>query len=91
MNYFNIGNKIIDFIVDDNKLKQGRFTPGTRIPIFDSKELYKKKPDYVILLAWNYSNFIINKHKKFFKTKGRFIIPFPKIKIVKKQNEKINI
>ena len=83
LNYFDIGNEIIDFIVDDNKLKQNRFTPGTHIPIFDSKELYKKKPDYVILLAWNYSNFVIKTHKKFLKTGGNFIIPFPKIRIIK--------
>ena len=83
LNYFDIGNKIIDFIVDDNRLKQDRFTPGTHIPIFNSKELYKRKPDYVILLAWNYSNFIIKMHKKFFKTGGKFIIPFPKIRIIK--------
>ena len=82
LNYFDIGNKIISFIVDDNKLKQNRYTPGTRIPIFNSKQLYKKKPDYVILLAWNYSNFIIKTHKKFFKTGGKFIVPFPKIKII---------
>ena len=82
LNYFDIGNKIISFIVDDNKLKQNRYTPGTRIPIFNSKQLYKKKPDYVILLAWNYSNFIIKKHKKFFKTGGKFIVPFPKIRII---------
>ena len=75
LNYFNIGNEIIDFIVDDNRLKQNRFTPGTHIPIFSSKELYKKKPDYVILLAWNYSNFIIKTHNKFLKTGGSFIIP----------------
>ena len=83
LNYFNIGNEIIDFIVDDNRLKQNRFTPGTHIPIFNSKELYKKKPDYVILLAWNYSNFIIKTHNKFLKIGGNFIIPFPKIKIIK--------
>ena len=84
LNYFNIGNEIIDFIVDDNRLKQNRFTPGTRIPIFNSREIYKKKPDYVILLAWNYSNFIIKTHNKFLKTGGNFIIPFPKIRVIKK-------
>ena len=83
LNYFNIGNEIIDFIVDDNRLKQNRFTPGTHIPIFNSRELYKKKPDYVILLAWNYSNFIIKTHNKFLEIGGSFIIPFPKIKIIK--------
>ena len=84
LNYFNIVNKIIDFIIDDNKLKQNRFTPGTHIPIFNNKILYKKKPDYVIILAWNYSNSIIKIHNKFLKIGGVFIIPFPTIKLIKK-------
>ena len=84
LNYFGIDNKLIDFIVDDNKLKQGRYTPGTHIPIFNSSYIYKRKPNYIILLAWNYSNFIITQHKKFFKIGGKFIVPFPKIKTISK-------
>ena len=82
LNYFGINNKLLNFVVDDNKLKQGRYTPGTHIPIFDSEKIYIKKPDFVILLAWNYSNSIIKKHKKFLKIGGKFIVPFPKIKII---------
>ena len=73
---------VLDFIVDDNPLKQNRFTPGTHIPIKASNEIYKKKPDLIIILAWNYASHIIKLHKKFKKTKGKFIIPFPKIKIL---------
>ena len=82
LNYFGITNKLLSFVVDDNKLKQGRFTPGTHIPIFHSEQIYKMKPDYIILLAWNYSNFIIKKHKRFLRIGGKFIIPFPKIKTI---------
>jgi 2-polyprenyl-3-methyl-5-hydroxy-6-metoxy-1,4-benzoquinol methylase len=63
LNYFKIDNKIIDFIVDDNPLKQNRYTPGTHIPILSSKNIYKKKIDYIIILAWNYASHIIKVHK----------------------------
>ena len=82
LNYFKINKNIIDFIVDDNSLKQNRFTPGTHIPIKSSYEIYKKKPNYIIILAWNYASHIMNLHKKYKKQKGKFIIPFPKIKIL---------
>jgi len=82
LNYFNINKNTINFIVDDNPLKQNRYSPGTHIPIKSSNEIYKKKPDYIIILAWNYASHIINLHKKFKKIKGKFIIPFPKIKIL---------
>ena len=82
LNYFNINKNTINFIVDDNPLKQNRYSPGTHIPIKSNKEIYKKKPDYIIIQAWNYASHIINLHKKFKKIKGKFIIPFPKVKIL---------
>ena len=82
LNYFNINKNTINFIVDDNPLKQNRYSPGTHIPIKSSNEIYKKKPDFIIILAWNYASHIINLHKKFKKINGKFIIPFPKIKIL---------
>ena len=82
LNYFKINKSTINFIVDDNPLKQNRFSPGTHIPIKSSKEIYKKKPDFIIILAWNYAAHIINLHKKYKEMKGKFIIPFPKIKIL---------
>ena len=69
----------------DKSLKQKKFTPGTHIPIKASNHIYLSKPDYIIILAWNYSSHIIKKHDKFFKTGGKFIVPFPKIKIIKKK------
>ena len=52
LNFFGI-SKEIDFIVEDNKLKQGKFLPGMKIPIV-SKESLKQKPDYSLVLAWNF-------------------------------------
>ena len=52
LNFFGISSEI-DFIVEDNKLKQGKFLPGMKIPII-SKENLKKKYDYLLVLAWNF-------------------------------------
>jgi len=82
LNYFNIDKKIINFIVDDNKLKQNRYTPGTHIPIKSSEKIYKSNVDYIIILAWNYSSYIMKVHKRFKRDRGKFIVPFPKIKII---------
>ena len=66
-------------------LKQKKFTPGTHIPIKASDHIYLSKPDYIIILAWNYSNHIIKIHNKFLNSGGKFIVPFPKIKIISKK------
>ena len=52
MNFYGISNEI-EFIVEDNKLKHGKFLPGVKIPIV-SKEKIKQKPDHAIVLAWNF-------------------------------------
>ena len=52
LNFFGISNEI-DCIIEDNKLKQGKIVPGVNIPII-SKENIKEKPDYLIVLAWNF-------------------------------------
>lgn len=82
LNYFDIKKNTISFLVDDNSLKQNKYTPGTHIPIKATHEIYKNNVDYIIILAWNYSSHIMKKHKRFKMNKGKFIIPFPKIKIV---------
>lgn len=81
LNFFEINHQIIDKIIDDNKLKQGKYVPGTEIKIHNSKILYTDKPDFVILLSWNFAKYIIDKHKKFKKI-GKFIIPFPSPRIL---------
>ena len=80
--YFNISEKDIKFIFDDNKLKQGLCIPGTKIKILNPSNLEKKKIDVLIIFAWNYAEIIINKNKKFQKSGGKFLIPFPNPRLI---------
>jgi hypothetical protein len=82
MMHFGIGKDVLDFIVDDNPLKQGRYTPGTHVPIGPSDEIYARKPDYLLILAWNFAPSIMAKHARFAAGGGRFILPMPVPKIV---------
>ncbi|MFA6339070.1 MAG: sugar nucleotide-binding protein [Candidatus Paceibacterota bacterium] len=82
LNYFNINSNLLDFITDTTPLKQGLFTPGTHIKIFPPEKIAECKPDYIILLSWNYAEQILEK-EKLLREKGiKFIIPVPKVKIV---------
>jgi len=83
MQFCKIDNKLIDYVFDKSKLKQGRFTPGTNIRIVDPKHISKKKVDYLIILSWNIKDEIIKQEKDFFRSGGKFIIPFPEPKILK--------
>ena len=78
MNYCKIDNKILDFITDTTTLKQGKFTPGTKIPIINPKNRPKNNSNMIaFLLAWNYKDAIIKNEKNFVKDGGRFLIPIP--------------
>ena len=86
LNYFELSeNKIIKNIYDDNILKQKLYLPGTTIKILSPKNLDLKKLDILIIFAWNYSEIIIKKIKKKFSRshKLKFLIPFPKPKLIK--------
>ncbi len=74
LNFCNIGNGTIDFITEKSSLKVGRFTPSG-IPIVSDRVLFEKKPDYVVLLAWNFAREILSKLKKYKDMGGRFIKP----------------
>lgn len=82
LNLCNIGPDMLDFIIDDSSWKQDLFTPGKRIPIVSSDKLYKNPPDYLLILAWNFADSIMEMHKEYKKRGGKFIIPFPKPKII---------
>ena len=81
MYQFGIDQNVIDFIIDDSPLKQGLFSPGMHIPIYSSEKLYSEKPDYVVILAWNFAQSIMNKHEKYKKIGGHFIVPLPELEI----------
>lgn len=81
--HFGIGKEEIDFIVDDNPLKQGLLSPGKHIPVFSSEKIYEEKPNYLIILAWNFAESIMKAQQKYSDQGGLFILPMPKPSIVK--------
>ena len=70
----------MEYIVDDNELKHGRFSPGYNLPVYPTQKLYEDCPDVVILLAWQHSKTILSKLKSFLK-KGKVVVPLPKLQI----------
>ena len=84
--YFELSkNNQIKYIFDDNSLKQGLYLPGTTKKILNPKYLSSKKVNVLILFAWNYSDIIIKniRNNKMIEKKGlKFLIPFPKPKII---------
>ena len=82
INFFELNHNNINLIVDDSKLKQKRYIPGTKIKIYNSKILNTKPPKYIIILAWNVYKDIVNKLKKYNKIKY-IVIPLPKFKLIK--------
>jgi SAM-dependent methyltransferase len=81
LNYFKIGREMVDFVVDRNTLKQGRYTPGTRLKIHSPKKLVEDKPDYVLLLSRNFADEILVQQADYRQRGGRFIIPIPSVKV----------
>ena len=79
---FGLNNDILDFIVDDSPLKQGLFSPGLHIPIYSSSQIETLKPDYLLILAWNFADSIIKNNQKFLETGGKFIIPLPTLEVI---------
>src|SRR5262245_50639547 len=55
LNFFQIGDDTLDFVVDRSTVKQGRFTPGTHLPILAPQKLLERRPDYLPLLTWNFA------------------------------------
>jgi len=80
--HFGIDSSIIDFIVDDSTLKQGLYSPGKHIPILSPEAIYQKKPNYLIILAWNFTEEILKKHAKYKNEIGHFIVPLPTLMVI---------
>lgn len=81
LNYCHLGPETVDFITEKSSLKIGRFT-ASGIPVVSDHELFSRRPDYALLLAWNFQKEIINNLKRFQKNGGKFIVPIPKIEII---------
>ena len=82
LNFAKIDRRLIDYVVDNTPAKIGKYTPKTHIPVRNRKYFLKDKPDLTLLLAWNHQKEIFNKEKNYRRQGGKFILFFPKIKII---------
>lgn len=81
MYHFGLGPDEIEFIVDESPLKQGLFTPGLHVPVVGAEAIDERRPDYLLVLAWNFADSIIAKNQAFREAGGRFIVPLPAVTV----------
>jgi len=79
--HFELTRKLA-FVADDNPKKYGLYCPGCHIPVVPSEELNVRKPDYVVILAWQFAEAIIKKHERFVKEGGKFVVPLIDLKVL---------
>lgn len=82
LNFCGFTSDDISYITDTTPYKIGLLTPGSHIPVVSPDILETQTPDYIVLLAWNYRDFILEKEKSLRKRGAKFIIPIPKVEIV---------
>ena len=82
MSYIGIDDKYLDYIVDLSQYKQGLYFSGNHLPIVSPDKLVEDKPDYALILAWNFSKEIISQQEKYRELGGKFIVPIPELKII---------
>ena len=82
LNYCGIRTDFLDYTVDRNPYKQGKFLPGTHIPIHAPEMIYETKPDYVFILPWNFKDEIIRQMAGIREWGGKFVVAIPGVKVI---------
>lgn len=82
LSHFGIGAETLDFVVEDNPLKHGLFLPVSHILVLPTDTMYERRPDYLLILAWNFAGPIMANHARYAREGGRFIVPMPEPMIV---------
>ena len=84
LNFLDLEPRTIDYVVDRNVHKQGKYMPGVRVRVDDPARLKSDRPDYVMILPWNFRDEILRQQKAFLEGGGRFIVPIPSLEIVER-------
>ncbi len=82
LNYCGIRSDLIEFTVDRNPYKQGKFLPGTHIPIYAPDRIREARPDYVVILPWNFKDEIIAQNAFIREWGGKFVVPIPEVAVI---------
>ncbi len=82
LNYCGIRTDFIEYTVDRNPYKQGKFLPGTHIPIHDPQRINETKPDYLLILPWNFKDEIIAQMAYISEWGGEFVVPIPEAMVL---------
>ncbi|MEM9783661.1 MAG: NAD-dependent epimerase/dehydratase family protein [Pseudomonadota bacterium] len=82
LNFLGVGERTIEYAVDRNSHKQGKYIPGVRVPIDAPSRLQDDRPDYVLVLPWNFRDEIIRQQQDFLAAGGKFVVPIPELEIV---------
>jgi len=82
LNYCGIRTDFIDFTVDRSPYKQGKFLPGTHIPIHPPDRIREAKPDYVLILPWNFKDEIVQQMAGIREWGGKFVVPIPEVRVL---------
>ncbi|WP_102109785.1 class I SAM-dependent methyltransferase [Oceaniglobus roseus] len=82
LNYCGIGTDFLDFTVDRNPYKHGRFTPGMRIPIRPVEAIDAARPDHILILPWNLRDEIVDQMRHVADWGGTFVVPIPRLEII---------
>jgi len=80
LHHFELGEHL-EYIVDDNPIKHGLYSPGYHLPVYPSDKLYEDKPEYTLVLAWQHQDSIIKRNREYLNEGGKFIVPLPKQKV----------
>jgi 2-polyprenyl-3-methyl-5-hydroxy-6-metoxy-1,4-benzoquinol methylase len=82
LNYCGIRTDFVDFTVDRSTYKQGKFLPGTHIPIHHPDRIQEVKPDYVLILPWNFKDEIVQQMACIREWGGKFVVPIPEVTVL---------